>query len=39
MYVAEQLSMGRIAEKLGISKATVQVYIKRAREKVEDIAS
>lgn len=39
MYEAEQLSMGKIADYLGISKASVQVYIKRAREKVEGIAS
>lgn len=39
MYEAEQLSMGKIADKLGISKGTVQTYIKRAKEKVEQIAS
>ena len=38
MYEAEQMSMKEIAVKLGISKATVQVYIKRARDKVEEIA-
>lgn len=39
MHEAEKLSMAEISAKLGISKATVQVYIKRAREKVEMIAS
>ena len=39
MHEAEQMSMQKIALKLGITKATVQVYIKRAREKVEAIAS
>lgn len=38
MYKAEQLSMSQIALKLGVSKATVQVYIRRAKEKVEAIA-
>lgn len=39
MYEAEQLSMGKIADYLGISKGTVQMYIKRARAKVNEIAS
>lgn len=39
MYEAEQLSMQQIADKLGISKSTVQSYINRAREKVKEIAS
>lgn len=39
MYEAEQLSMQQIADKLGVSKGTVQNYIKRAREKVESVAS
>ncbi len=39
MYEAEQLSMGKIAEKIGISKGAVQMYIRRARSKVEEIAS
>lgn len=39
MYEAEQLSMGKIADRLGITKATVQSYIRRARKKVEDIAA
>lgn len=39
MYEAEQLSMGEIANRLEISKGTVQMYIKRARNKVEEIAS
>ncbi|MCM3739221.1 sigma-70 family RNA polymerase sigma factor [Oceanobacillus luteolus] len=39
MYEAEGLSMQQIADRLGISKGTVQMYIKRAREKVESVAS
>lgn len=39
MYEAEQLSMKKIAEILGIKKRTVQQYIERARKKVEKIAS
>ena len=39
MHEAEQLSMGKIADKLEISKGTVQMYIKRARVKVNNIAS
>lgn len=39
MHEAEQLSMQKIADKLGISKSTVQSYINRAREKVKEIAS
>lgn len=39
MYEAEQLSMGKIADYLGISKGTVQMYIKRARAKVNEIVS
>ena len=35
MYEAERLSMGKIADILGIKKRTVQQYIERAREKVE----
>lgn len=39
MYEAEQLSMQKIADRLGIKKSTVQQYIERAREKVKLIAS
>lgn len=39
MHVSEQLSMQKIADRLGITKATVQSYISRAKEKVERIAS
>lgn len=39
MYEAEQLSMQQIADKLGIKKRTVQQYIERARQKVENVAS
>ncbi|HLR69442.1 MAG TPA: sigma-70 family RNA polymerase sigma factor [Virgibacillus sp.] len=36
MHVAEQLSMSEIAEKLNIKKRTVQQYIERAREKINN---
>ncbi|WP_068672291.1 sigma factor-like helix-turn-helix DNA-binding protein [Oceanobacillus sp. Castelsardo] len=39
MYEAENLSMKKIADRLGIKKRTVQQYIERAREKVEKVAS
>jgi len=39
MYEAEQLSMQKIANKLGLSKWTVRTYIDRARGKVEEITS
>ncbi len=39
MYEAERLSMGKIADRLGIKKRTVQQYIERARDKVKLIAS
>lgn len=39
LYEAEQLSMQKIADKLGLKKRTVQQYIERAREKVSFIAS
>lgn len=39
MHEAEQLSMQKIADRLGIKKRTVQQYIERARKKVELIAS
>lgn len=35
MYEDESLSMGKIASKLGLSKSSVQTYIKRAREKLK----
>lgn len=39
MYEAEELSMQKIADRLGIKKRTVQQYIERARDKVKLIAS
>lgn len=39
MYEAEKLSMQKIADRLGISKGTVQMYIKRAKDKVKIIIS
>jgi RNA polymerase sigma-70 factor (ECF subfamily) len=39
MYVAEGLSMQKIADKLGLSKWTVRTYINRAKEKVEEITA
>lgn len=39
MYEAEQLSMQKIADRLGISKWTVRTYIDRAREKVKEITA
>lgn len=39
MYEAEKLSMQEIADRLEISKGTVQTYINRAKSKVEEIAS
>lgn len=36
MHVAEQLSMSEIADKLNIKKRTVQQYIERAREKINN---
>ena len=39
LYEAEQLSMQKIADRLGVSKGTVQNYLKRAKEKVNAIAS
>jgi|SRR5690625_1323924 len=38
LYEAEQLSMQKIADKLGIKKRTVQQYVERARAKVSEIA-
>ena len=39
MHKAENLSMQKIADRLGIKKSTVQQYIERAREKVDMIVS
>lgn len=39
MYEAEQLSMQKIADKLGLSKWTVRTYIDRAKGKVEAITA
>ena len=39
MYEAEQMSMSQIAIKLNLTKATVQSYINRARDKVKEVAS
>lgn len=39
MYEAEQMSMNQIAIKLNLTKATVQSYINRARNKVKEVAS
>lgn len=39
LHSAEGLSMGQIAKRLGVSKATVQSYINRARKKVEEIVA
>ena len=39
LHVAQGMSMGAIGDELGISKGTVQGYIKRAQNKVEEKAS
>jgi len=39
MYEAEGLSMQKIADRLGISKGTVQTYINRAKKKIDLIVS
>lgn len=39
MYEAEQMSMQKVADKLGISKWTVRTYIYRARDKVKEITA
>src|SRR5690625_519146 len=39
MYEAEGLSMQKIADRLGISKETVQTYINRAKKKIDLIVS
>lgn len=35
LHAAQGMSMGQIAEEIGVSKATVQMYIRRARGKVD----
>jgi len=37
LYYGNRMSMGKIADEVGISKRTVQQYIERARQKVKDI--
>lgn len=39
MYISQGLSMSRIAEDIGVSKATVQSYINRAKSKVKERVS
>ena len=39
LHCGHGMSMGNIAQKIGVSKATVQSYINRARKKVEEIVS
>ncbi len=39
MYVAEQLTMQQIADRLNLKKRTVQQYIERARDKVKKISA
>ncbi|WP_419893267.1 sigma factor-like helix-turn-helix DNA-binding protein [Oceanobacillus kimchii] len=39
MYEAEGLSMQKIADRLNLTKSSVQIYLKRAKDKVETIAS
>ncbi len=36
LHVSQGLSMSKIAEEIGLSKGTVQMYIKRAKEKVKE---
>ena len=36
MHTVENVSMGKIAKELGISKAAVQIYIERARGKINE---
>lgn len=36
LHVAQGLSMGKIAEQMGVSKSTVQTHIARAKKKVEE---
>ena len=37
LHVSQGMSMSEVSEQLGISKASVQTYIKRAREKIEEV--
>lgn len=39
LHCGHGMSMGKIATRIGVSKATVQSYINRARKKVEEIVS
>lgn len=39
LYYGNRMSMGKIADEVGISKRTVQQYIERARRKVENIVA
>lgn len=36
MHISQGFSMSKIAKEIGLSKGTVQMYIKRAKEKVKD---
>src|SRR5690625_1065336 len=37
LYATQGMSMNEIGEQLGISKASVQVYLKRAKEKIKEL--
>lgn len=37
LHIGQGMSMSEVSEQLGISKASVQTYIKRAREKIEEV--
>ncbi len=39
LHVGQKMSMGRIAEEMGVSKGTVQGYLKRAEKKVREKVS
>ncbi|MBB4824137.1 RNA polymerase sigma-70 factor (ECF subfamily) [Sporosarcina luteola] len=39
LHVGQKMSMGLIAEEMGISKGTVQGYLKRAEKKVREIVA
>lgn len=39
LHVGQKMSMGRIAEEMGVSKGTVQGYLKRAEKKVQEIVA
>jgi len=39
MYISQELSMSKIAEDIGVSKAIVQSYINRAKNKVRERVS